>query len=393
MENAEVFTCKMCKSNYVSKARLEEHIQDKHTTKGGWMHCQLCEYKFRKATKLTEHMIACHDQGGVTKNLTVAEEFNCSLCSFSTNTSFNLVQHQSKVHTEKAEQDGYFNCGHCPFRAATLNAIKSHRYLTHFQKNLEEVGFDITQLVSCIVCSAQFSGKDRLRCHLLERHNMDPTIPGTGRTGGTRYFSCAYCEATYQYLSKLETHEKTSHSELPSQIHNYCCPVCNFKPMTMYALEVHKKQAHGDLDSMVNKPVVDNVKSEVPMTQIKFSNSLLKFRSTEGTPSGIIRPLSSITGMIKEGLKEDLIKEGLIKEGLKEDGNRLLNAEKVREEEQPPLKKLKVEELAQRLSKPASGLAVKPMHGVAFKPALPPSNGKTGNQPGPIIACNLCSFR
>ena len=86
MENAEVFTCKMCKSNYVSKARLEEHIQDKHTTKGGWMHCQLCEYKFRKATKLTEHMVACHDQGGVTKNLTVAEEFNCSLCSFSTNT-------------------------------------------------------------------------------------------------------------------------------------------------------------------------------------------------------------------------------------------------------------------------------------------------------------------
>ena len=375
MENADVFTCKMCKSNYVSKARLEEHIQEKHTTKGGWMHCQLCEYKFRKATKLTEHMIACHDQGGVTKNLTVAEEFNCSLCSFSTNTSFNLVQHQSKVHTEKAEGDGYFNCGHCPFRAATLNAIKSHRYLTHFQKNLEEVGFDITQLVSCIVCSAQFSGKDRLRCHLLERHNMDPTIPGTGRTGGTRYFSCAYCDATYQYLSKLETHERTSHSELPSQIHNYCCPVCNFKPMTMYALEVHKKQAHGDLDSMVNKPV-DNMKSEVPMTQIKFSNSLLKFRSTEGTPSGVIRPLSSITGMIKGGLEGD--------------GNKLLNTE----QEQPPLKKLKVEELSQRLSnKSASGHAVKPILGVVSKPSVPPSNGKTVNQPGPIIACNLCSFR
>ena len=380
MENAEVFTCKMCKSNYVSKARLEEHIQEKHTTKGGWMHCQLCEYKFRKATKLTEHMVACHDQGGVTKNLTVAEEFNCSLCSFSTNTSFNLVQHQSKVHTEKAEKDGYFNCGHCPFRAATLNAIKSHRYLTHFQKNLQEVGFDITQLVSCIVCSAQFSGKDRLRSHLLERHNMDPTIPGTGRTGGTRYFSCAYCEATYQYLSKLETHEKTSHSELPSQIHNYCCPVCSFKPMTMYALEVHKKQAHGELDSMMTKPV-DNVKPEVPMTEIKFSNSLLKFRSTEGTPSGVIRPLSSITGMVKEGSKEDR--------------NRLaLNSEKVREQCEPPLKKLKVEELSQRLSKPAAGLAVKPIHGLASKPAIPlPVNGKTVNQPGPIIACNLCSFR
>ena len=184
------------------------------------MHCQLCEYKFRKAAKLTEHMVACHDQGKVTKNLTVAEEFNCSLCNFSTNTSFNLVQHQSKVHTEKAEKDGNFNCGHCPFRAGTLNAIKSHRYLTHFQKNLEEVGFDITQLVSCIVCSAQFSGRDRLRSHLLDRHNMDPTIPGTGRTGGMRYFSCAYCEASFQYLSKLETHEKTCHSGLPSQIHH-----------------------------------------------------------------------------------------------------------------------------------------------------------------------------
>ena len=339
------------------------------------MHCQLCEYKFRKAAKLTEHMVACHDQGKVTKNLTVAEEFNCSLCNFSTNTSFNLVQHQSKVHTEKAEKDGNFNCGHCPFRAGTLNAIKSHRYLTHFQKNLEEVGFDITQLVSCIVCSAQFSGRDRLRSHLLDRHNMDPTIPGTGRTGGMRYFSCAYCEASYQYLSKLETHEKTSHSELPSQIHNYCCPVCNFKPMTMYALEVHKKQAHGELDSLVNKPV-DNVKPDVPMTEIKFSNSLLKFRSTEGTPSGVIRPLSSITGVVKEGSKEDR--------------NRLpLDSEKVAEQYEPPLKKLKVEELSQRLAQPAKGLAVKTIKGVASKQAIP----LPVNQLGPIIACNLCSFR
>ena len=372
MENADVFTCKMCKSNYVSKARLEEHIQDKHTTKGGWMHCQLCEYKFRKATKLTEHIIACHDQGVVTKNLTVVEEFNCSLCSFSTNTSFNLVQHQSKVHTEKAEKDGHFNCGHCPFRAATLNAIKSHRYLTHFQKNLEEVGFDITQLVSCIVCSAQFSGKDRLRSHLLERHNMDPTIAGTGRTGGTRYFSCAYCDANYQYLSKLENHEKASHSELPSQIHAYCCPICSFKPMTMYALEVHKKQAHDDLASPVKKPA-DNMKSEVPRTQIKFSNSLLKFRSTEGTPSGVIQPISSIKGILKE------------------DGNRLLSAEK--EQDQPPLKKLKVDELSQRFSKPGSVQAVKPIPGLVSKPATPSSNGTTANHPGPILACSLCSFR
>ena len=367
-ESAEVFTCKICKSNYASKSTLEEHVQEKHTIKGGWMHCQLCEYKFRKAAKLTEHMVACHDQGKVTKNLTVAEEFNCSLCNFSTNTSFNLVQHQSKVHTEKAEKDGNFNCGHCPFRAGTLNAIKSHRYLTHFQKNLEEVGFDITQLVSCIVCSAQFSGRDRLRSHLLDRHNMDPTIPGTGRTGGTRYFSCAYCEASYQYLSKLETHEKTCHSGLPTQIHNYCCPVCNFKPMTMYALEVHMKQSHGDLDSSRKTPA-NKLKSEVPIAQIKFSNSLLKFRSTEGTPSGSIQPLSSITSMLKDT----------------SNSTRKSSAENVKHENQgPPLKKLKLEELSQ---------TVKPTPGMVTKPPLPSSNGKTAPLLEPLLACSLCPFR
>ena len=115
------------------------------------------------------------------------------------------------------------------------------------------------------------------------------------------------------------------------------------------------------------------MKSEVPRTQIKFSNSLLKFRSTEGTPSGVIQPISSIKGILKN------------------DGNRLLSVEK--EQDQPPLKKLKVDELSQRFSKPGSVQAVKPIPGLVSKPPTPSSNGTTANQPGPILACSLCSFR
>ena len=159
------FICKMCKSQFTTKTGLDHHIQEVHTTKGSWVHCQLCEYKFRKASKLAEHMVACHSQGQGVRNLTMVEELVCSLCSFSCSTSFTLVQHQAREHCERAEADGQFACGRssskfktffyfisgsCPFRASTLNAIKSHRYLTHFQRNLENVCFDISLLVcSC----------------------------------------------------------------------------------------------------------------------------------------------------------------------------------------------------------------------------------------------------
>ena len=356
----------MCKSNYVSTERLEQHIQDKHTSKGGWLHCQLCEYKFKKAHKLTEHMVACHDEGLGAKNIAAVEEHACSLCNFTATTSFNLVQHQNKKHSEQAGADGQFTCGSCAFKAATLNAIKSHRYLTHFKKNLQDVDFDISQLVSCPVCSAQFPGKECLRKHLLERHNMDPGIPGTGRVGGPWYFHCVYCDATFQYLSKLETHEKAKHNELPSQVSKYCCTKCSFKPMTMFALEVHMKKTHGGM-SPTDKLRQAVKKPDIPIAQMKFSNSLLKFRSMEGLPSGAIQPLSSL---LKSESKQVKTKET----------NKNAIATKrscpVTELIHPPLKKLKVAELSKTLANPPISFRAKP-----------------SSLPSPIMACTLCPFR
>ena len=128
------------------------------------------------------------------------------------------------------------------------------------------------------------------------------------------------------------------------------------------------KQSHGDLDSSRKTPA-NKLKSEVPIAQIKFSNSLLKFRSTEGTPGGSIQPLSSITSMLKDT----------------SNSTRKSSAENVKHENQgPPLKKLKLEELSQ---------TVKPTAGMVTKPTLPSSNGKTTPLLEPLLACSLCPFR
>ena len=367
---SEMFTCKMCRVRHVSKASLEQHIQEKHTTKGGWMHCQLCEYKFRKANKLSEHMVACHNQGpGGARNVSVVEEFFCLLCNFSTTTSFNLVTHQSKEHSELPDPDGQYACGSCAFRASTLNAIKSHRYLTHFQRNLADANFDISRLVSCPVCSAQFRDKDSLRNHLLSKHRMDPTIQGTGRldTARTapRLFPCAHCTAGFQYITQLESHEKKKHIELPSQVPNFCCSRCNFKPITVYALEVHRKQAHGD-ETPVTEINPQSPKPEVPLSQMKFSNSLLKFRSTEGMPSGALQPLSTYTG---------------------QDANRKKTTQPVEDPsqpDQPPLKKLKAGSVPapNNLPSKSSPVSFREQTYLPSKPLL-----------GPILVCSLCSFR
>ena len=110
IEGGEVFSCKMCKAKYVSRQMLETHIQQSHTTGPGWIHCQLCEYKFRKLNKFNEHMIACHGQFKKLNN-SVPEEHNCTLCDFKSSASFTLVTHMQQVHREKPDANGLYSCG------------------------------------------------------------------------------------------------------------------------------------------------------------------------------------------------------------------------------------------------------------------------------------------
>jgi len=269
VEGAQVFSCKMCKANYVSKLMLDVHIQQKHTTTPGWIHCQLCEYKFRKVNKFNEHMVACHGQ--VKKiNISVPEEHGCTLCDFKCTNSFNLVTHMQKVHAEKPDTNGQFSCEACNFKALTINAIKSHRYLAHFQKNLEDANFDLSKLVSCVVCSTQLPNKEMLRKHLQEKHNMSPERDIVYKNE-VKKFQCAYCDNTFQFRSKLESHEKIKHPDKESMIETmYKCKQCNFQPMTMFALEVHQQREHANDNGSIPKPPLP-FKTSDPL-KVKFSN-------------------------------------------------------------------------------------------------------------------------
>ena len=86
-------------------------------------------------------------------------------------------------------------------------------------------------------------------------------------------FNCAYCDITFQYWSKLETHEKMKHPDQPSQIENkYQCKKCDFKPMTMLALEVHNKQHSERVAQKVTPKQSVVPKPHVAAPNIKFSN-------------------------------------------------------------------------------------------------------------------------
>ena len=144
---------------------------------------------------------------------------------------------------------------------------------------------------------------------------------GTGRSGACRSFSCTHCDETFQFLAKLESHEQKEHSQLPSQVWRkvvkflvcvwryqstsaqsvtsslwqshlwkFIWNRCDMKFLNIYQL----LQAHNDIRLGDEKPVQ---RPEVPLSQVwnvwkekkyqpshfqmKFSNSLLKFRSTE----------------------------------------------------------------------------------------------------------------
>ena len=53
-----------------------------------------------------------------------------------------------------------------------MNAVKSHRYNLHIQKNLANVNFDLSKLARCVLCSTQLANKEALKKHLQDKHSI-----------------------------------------------------------------------------------------------------------------------------------------------------------------------------------------------------------------------------
>ena len=160
--------------------------------------------------------------------------------------------------------------------------------------------------------------KEMLKKHLQEKHNMSSERDGASKPV-VKKFNCAYCVLTFQYRTKLETHENTKHPDKASQVDNmYKCKKCNFKPMTIFALEVHNEQEHPNDIGLVEQSTRVNLvkkqasydKPQVVPSQIKFSNLHTADLSVGQPPLKKIK----VNDLSAELSKSRLIKSGGMKE-------------------------------------------------------------------------------
>ena len=86
--------CTWCQFKSVDKARLKNHIKEKH------QQCDICEVAFKTPVSLREHMRTVHDkQHGTT--------IKCEQCNFSALNQVHLRKHTIKHHRERKCKANY----------------------------------------------------------------------------------------------------------------------------------------------------------------------------------------------------------------------------------------------------------------------------------------------
>ena len=106
--------CTWCQFRSVDKARLKNHIKEKH------QQCDICEVAFKTPVSLREHMRNRHDkQNGTT--------IICEQCNFSALNQVHLRKHTVKHHSER-------KCNQCDFKTTSEHAMETHTSKQHTTK-------------------------------------------------------------------------------------------------------------------------------------------------------------------------------------------------------------------------------------------------------------------
>ncbi|CAG0884891.1 unnamed protein product [Cyprideis torosa] len=179
------------------------------------------------------------------------EHFSCSQCM----AAF-LYESNLRIHRVTAHEDCSRKCPECGKVFSRLAGLRSHIQV-----------HAIEEVVSCELCSEQFSSYSLLRAHSIKDHARDVVLKV--RTGNGTYLQCAACDERFegacQYLQHREKHlqagpancltaskkpakersEKQPQSEpkkkeKPRKVHSgqypYCCQLCpsDFKSESTY---------------------------------------------------------------------------------------------------------------------------------------------------------------
>ncbi|XP_065811468.1 zinc finger and BTB domain-containing protein 40 isoform X1 [Labrus bergylta] len=169
------FNCKHCDMTFSVAAALAYHTKKKHS-EGKMYVCQYCKATFAQSIELTRHV----------RTHTGDRPYVCRECGKGYSQASGLTVHLHTFHNLSEPHD----CQKC---CLSFSSLDEHRQ--HIQD------FHPKEYHKCPTCSKVFTS-----AALLEKHKSTHT--------GSKPFSCDICSKSYQQLSGLWYHNRTTHPEV-----------------------------------------------------------------------------------------------------------------------------------------------------------------------------------
>ncbi|XP_029947621.1 LOW QUALITY PROTEIN: zinc finger and BTB domain-containing protein 40 [Salarias fasciatus] len=169
------YQCKHCDMSFSVAAALAYHTKKKHS-EGKMYVCQYCKAVFAQSIELTRHV----------RTHTGDRPYVCRQCGKGYSQASGLTIHLHTFHNLSEPQD----CQKC---CLSFSSLEEHR------RHIEE--FHPKEVHRCPTCSKVFSS-----AALLDKHKTTHA--------GTKPFRCDLCNKSYQQLSGLWYHNRTTHPDI-----------------------------------------------------------------------------------------------------------------------------------------------------------------------------------
>lgn len=255
--------CEVCGFKAADKWKLKRHMNSHAVDRK--FKCDMCEKSYLYSYNLTDHQKRVHPEGeSVTAGeIAVCNEdempamrfrskfryvdgvkiYECEICGKGDFLDRKILMHHRQDHRE-TDLGSNFMCHMCSYTTKSRESLRSHINNVHKEKRL-----------CCDICDARYRNKTELKAHMDAIHLMK------------RDYFCHICGKSYSRLRTLQKHlnyhtaEKkivceicgfkavesgrmNRHMKSHTGIRNYSCDLCGKMFLYSYNVNLHKKLVH-----------------------------------------------------------------------------------------------------------------------------------------------------
>lgn len=124
-------------------------------------------------------------------------------------------------------------CRWCTEQFKGYHTLKKHETTFHWEEYQRELELKSIRNIGCSFCFQTFYAAKDMNSHLRSAHALDPEL---------LLYCCAHCTFSSNQKSKLESHIKTTHFDMPAKI--YKCKFCSIHCSSHRNLKKHLTNKH-----------------------------------------------------------------------------------------------------------------------------------------------------